>query len=213
MKSFQPAATPKIRPMTAVTTIATPPPTVTRSAARPIGAPPRCPPSAPSAARLAREHTAIAGMSQPDGTASSARIGNEGKGREARRGYPRGLHRLRKRRLVDAEFVAQVRAESVARAQLLGDSHRKLLVEAALHVDQSQFLQFRSRLIRELPRLSGDVGLLGVALRADGNIFTHGHRHRASDQASHAGDQDRARWRVGCRDADHEARGRDNRVI
>ncbi len=37
----QPKATPKIRPMMAVTAIARLPPTVTRNAARPSGAPPR----------------------------------------------------------------------------------------------------------------------------------------------------------------------------
>jgi hypothetical protein len=45
--------------MTAVTAIAKAPPIVTRSVARPSGAPPRWPPNAPRAAKLTKENPEI----------------------------------------------------------------------------------------------------------------------------------------------------------
>ena len=68
-------ATPKIRPIAAVTVIASAPPAVTRNAARPSGAPPRRPPKAPRAARLMRESAAIAGMRQAAGATRRVAIG------------------------------------------------------------------------------------------------------------------------------------------
>jgi len=45
-----------------------------------------------------------------------------------------------------------------------------------------------------------NVRLLRVALGTDRHIFTHGHRHRTSNQASHASDQDGTLRRRGRRD-------------
>ena len=70
-----PTDRPRRRPITAVTAMARAPPRVTRSAARPRGAPPRCPPNAPRAARLTSEMAAIAGTRRNCGDTSSAAIG------------------------------------------------------------------------------------------------------------------------------------------
>jgi len=59
--------------MRAVTTIAKAPPIVTRTAARPIGAPPRWPPNPPTAARLISDDNAIEGMRRGAGAMRSAR--------------------------------------------------------------------------------------------------------------------------------------------
>jgi hypothetical protein len=85
--------------------------------------------------------------------------------RKARGRYPRRLHRTREGCPVDAEFIPQVRAEPIARAELLRDSHREFLLEPSFHVDQGQLVQLGSRLTRKLSRFTLDVRLLRVAAR------------------------------------------------
>ena len=58
-----------------------------------------------------------------------------------------------------------------------------------------------------------EIGLLGVGLRADGDILARRHRHRARDQRGCARDQHVARLRARRCDADDQARGRDDAVI
>ena len=52
------------------------------------------------------------------------------------------------------------------------------------------------------------VGLLGIRLRADGDIFTAGHRQRASDQSRDTRDQDvvSRRWMIGGFETKNERR-------
>jgi hypothetical protein len=57
-----------------------------------------------------------------------------------------------------------VGAESIAHAQLLGDFHRELLIEASVHIDHRQLVQLGVRLTRKLSRFALDVRLLRVAL-------------------------------------------------
>ena len=106
-----------------------------------------------------------------------------------------------------------MRAEPIARAELLRDCHRELLFEASLHVDRGQLVQFLSRPTRKLSRFTLDVGLLRVALRADRHVLPHGHRHRSGDKARHAGDQDGLLRRRGRRDTNHEACDRHDPVV
>ena len=201
----QPTETPRSRPMAAVTAIARAPPTVTRTAARPSGAPPRYPPNAPRAARLISDRAAIAGMRQPRARRASPES-DHGESTQSSRPKSTRLASDARGMPVDAELIPQVCAEPVAGAELLRDFHRELLLEASLDVNHGQLVQLGLRLTRKLALLALDVGLLRVALRADGHVLAHGHRHRPSDQARHAGDQD-GPFRCGRRgDANHEAR-------
>ena len=100
-------------------------------------------------------------------------------GRKASGGYPRCLHRTRKRCLVDAKLVGHVGLKSVVRTQLLRHFHGEILVETALNVDSRKLAQLGLRLPGKLSLLKLDVCPLGVTLRADRNVFTYRHRHRS----------------------------------
>ena len=126
---------------------------------------------------------------------------------------PRSLERASEGCLVNSEFIAHVCAKPVVCAELFRDFQREVFVQAAFHIDQSQLLQFGFRLGRQLVRFKPDVRLLCVALGADRHIFAHGHGHRAGDQSRHACDEDSSLRCRGCRDTDHEARGRNNGIV
>lgn len=91
---------------------------------------------------------------------------------------------------IEAKFVSHMGAQPVARAELLGHPHGQLLVEAPLHVNPREFPQLGPRILRKLPLFNLDVRELGVALRANGYVFTCRHRHRPGDEACRACEQD-----------------------
>ena len=104
-------------------------------------------------------------------------------------------------------------AEPIAHAQLLRDLHREILVDASLYVDHRELGQLGLWVTLELLNFTRDVRLLRVALRTDGNIFAHGHRHRSGDQARNAGDQNDFLRSGRCGNANHEACRRYQRVV
>ena len=53
-------------------------------------------------------------------------------------------------------------------------------------IDLGQLLELSGWIARELSLLEADVGLLGIALGADGDILAGGHRERAGDQPGDA---------------------------
>src|SRR5581483_6122831 len=74
--SHQPAVTPNNLPMPIVRPIASAPPMVTRSAARPTGAAPSFAPYAPRPARLTSDTPAMTGMRHAAGASSIATMGS-----------------------------------------------------------------------------------------------------------------------------------------
>ena len=108
----------------------------------------RAPPSATSATTaVSRDCGSTLGASV---TASTGKIapGGERDGRG-----PRGLQRLGRRDLGDAELVARVRAELVVRHELIGDEARQAGLDAAVLVDLARARAARPRrLARRAPR-------------------------------------------------------------
>jgi hypothetical protein len=153
---------PKILPMPAVTAMARLPPTHTRRAAGATFAPPSRAPRAPRALKLSSESPAIAEMRKLAGAACDDRHCCEA--RETERGDPRSLQWSSQRVRVDSELVPQVRSESIARAELLCDTARELLVQTTLHVDQRQLVELCTRLLLEFVLFDFDVRSFGVTL-------------------------------------------------
>jgi hypothetical protein len=85
--------------------------------------------------------------------------------------------------------------------------------QAALLVEPGELAQLALRVAAQLARLEADVGLLGVALRADGHVLTGRHREGSGDQAGDAGGDDRGARRARCGHPEHEARGRHDAVV
>ena len=83
----------------------------------------------------------------------------------------------------------RVGTQAIPGSELLCDLARKAFIEPALHVDGREFALFRLRLRGQLYLLALDVGLLGVALGADRNVFANCHRHRPADKPGQASDQ------------------------
>jgi len=75
------------------------------------------------------------------------------------------------------------------RGQLLGHLMGQGGGQAAAFVDQGQLGQLVVRVLGQFPFLQGQVGALGIGLRADRHVFAGGHRYCAGDQAGHAGGQ------------------------
>jgi len=110
-------------------------------------------------------------------------------------------------------FVARMGAQRVLRHQLPGDLARKPGFDSAHHVSLREFFGLEHRIGGELPRFACKVGMFGVGLRTDRNIFSRGHRHGAGDQPGHTGKQNIALGSGGRRHAEDQAGGRYDSVI
>ena len=139
--------------------------------------------------------------------------GSSGADGEARRRGERRLDRAGRQGVGNAELVAGVGAEGVVRGQLLGHLVRQAGLEAAAHVDGGELAQLGGGLELQLLALLRQVGLLGIGLRMDRDVFAGGHRHGAGRQAGDAGQEQAALRGVGRRHADQQARGRDDAVV
>ncbi|AFL55148.1 hypothetical protein USDA257_p04330 (plasmid) [Sinorhizobium fredii USDA 257] len=113
----------------------------------------------------------------------------------------------------NAELVACMRFERVLLHQFLGDASGQGDIDPALGIKLRQFLTLRIGLALELPPFACEVGLLGIRLRADRNIFPRRHRHRTGHQPGNTGDQDLGTSRRRRGNADDQARRRDDAVI
>ena len=78
------------------------------------------------------------------------------------------------------KFIARVSSQCVFRHQLLRYLSCKGLIDATLDVDIGKFIELKSRVLAQLLAFAREIGLLGICLRMNRNVFAGGHRHRAS---------------------------------
>ena len=156
-----------------------------------------------------------------DADAVGGRVGHHGGG-DQRQGGPDGerqrrgehrLHRPGQRRLGDAELLDQVGLQGV----VLGELHRHLagevVVEALVLVDRGELGQLALGHVGQLPLLLGDVGLLGVALRAHRHVLAEAHREGAGGEPGDTGGEHGGAARVGGDDAEDQRGGGDDAVV
>ena len=94
----------------------------------------------------------------------------------------------------------------------VGDLMRQFRLQAAADVDcVSSSRSERARL--EFLLFPRQVGVLGIGLGTDRDIFAGGHRHRARHQARRCRSTSCSPGVGGRRHADHQARGRDDAVV
>ena len=200
--------------MPAVIAIAMAPQTTTRTVARPRGAPPRRAPRSPSSAERDQRHGH--GRRRPAPTPASARRRAAAAPRRPRTtaptptrpgtAAPAAARRGPARRGACASSAPR---RDRASATSLGQRRR----QAPLLVDPGELAQLALRVAAQLALLQADVGLLGVALRADRHVLAGGHRQRAGHQPGDPGGDDRGARRAGRGHAEHEARGRHDAVV
>jgi len=106
-----------------------------------------------------------------------------------------------------------VRAQRVPFGQLDRDLVRGGRTQPALVVDLRQLGQLRLGLAGQLRGLPGQVGALGVALRADRHVLPGGHGNRAGHRAGQAGGDSRRTGRAGGGDPDQQAGGGHDAVV
>jgi transposase len=118
--------------------------------------------------------------------------------------------------LVEAKLVTGVRLERAAPRQRTRHLARQRRRQAPTLIDPGELEQLAVRVAAKLGLLQPDVGLLGVAPRADRHALAGGHRqrpgHRPGDPGRHDRGARRAR-RAGRSHAEHEARGRHDAVV
>lgn len=133
--------------------------------------------------------------------------------REAGGGYDRGLEGSGAHALVEPELVAQVARESVVGTEPFGDFAREFGLEPALLIDVGQLPELAGWVAGELVLLALDVGIFGVTLRADREVFSRRHRQRARHETREPGDDGRVCGRRSCNDSKDEARGRHYAIV
>jgi len=101
---------------------------------------------------------------------------------------------------------------TLARIQALFGGHLPAPAEL-LAVDPGQLRPLADRVAHELAPLEGEVGTLGVRLRADRDVLPGGHRGRAGHEARDAGRHNRGAARVGSGNTNDDGRDRDDAVV
>jgi hypothetical protein len=206
------AIPPTRRPTRAVTAIANPPPTHTRTAARIIGAPPARAPAIPSAAKARRALTTTAAVRYPGGKIKQAAIGKTAPAVKLSAEYTAACTG----RAWIAAMPSSSRAWAPSASEAVSASATlpaRSIGQPTLHVDRGQLLPFALWMRLELSALLVEVGLLNISLRADGHIFPSGHRHRPGDQSGDCRREHEARRGSGCNHADRNARDGDDSII
>ena len=103
--------------------------------------------------------------------------------------------------------------QGVLRHELPRDLACKAGFDTACDVDLCQFLAFMRQIRVEFPGFTGQVGMFGVGLGANRDVFPGGHGHRAGRQPGDACDQRIMRRGRGRGDPHHKAGGRDDPVV
>ena len=193
--------------------MASAPQKVTRTAATARGAPPARAPSPPSSARKTSELPATSGtrsaVAETAATITGSAAPTAKVAAEASAACSGRAVWISER--PSSSRACAPRASCVH--QLHGHLMRQLRVEPAAPVDGSQFFHFVLGVLGELAAFAFEVGLFGVGLRADRDVFPRGHRQRACRQARDARQQHgRARGAAGGH-ADDQAGRRDEPVI
>ena len=104
-------------------------------------------------------------------------------------------------------------SQGVMSHQLIRNLLRQRRIKSALFVDRRQFRNLACGICREFFFFEAEVGLFGIRLRTDGHVFTSRHGHRPGDQPGDPCDQNVVARRLGRRDAEDQARGRDDAVV
>jgi hypothetical protein len=84
-----------------------------------------------------------------------------------------------------AELVTGMGAERIRSRERFGNLAGQVDRKSTFDVDRGQFLSLALRMCLELAALLVEVGSLNISLRADGYVFSGGHRHRAGDQGGY----------------------------
>ena len=129
-----------------------------------------------------------------------------------RRGQ-RGLHRAGDVPGGDAQFVADMGAQRIVSHHLGSHLPCQGRLDAAADVDGGELAVFAVAIHAEFVLLALDVGLFRVGLRMHRDVFAGCHRHRAGNQAGHAGEHHGLASGAGGRYADQQAGRRDDAVV
>lgn len=113
----------------------------------------------------------------------------------------------------DAEFLAGVNGEGVLGHELFGHLAGEGGIEAALDVDIGELGEFARRVGAQFGGLAGEIGVFGIGLGTDGDVFPSGHGHGSGGETGEARDEDFRAPDTGRGNADDEAGGGDKAVI
>ncbi len=168
---------------------------------------------APSTARKASDRTATisttfsAGDKNAVASGNAAPVANDAADASAAcRGRARRISEM-------PEFIARMSAERILRHQLRRNFRGEPRIEAAFDVDRCKLPVFGVEVVLEFLAFTREIRVFRVGLRADRDVFTRRHGHRAGHEAGKAGDQDGAAVSTGGGDADYETRCRDDSVV
>ena len=116
---------------------------------------------------------------------------------------------------IEPEFLARQRLEGAGRVgnQRVGLTPCLRGFHAARDEDQRQFAGFLLGILGKFRLLERDLVLIHLLLRAHRHIFAGGHGERARKKAGDAGQQHDAVGAAGPRDAEYQARVRDQSVV
>ena len=200
--------------MTSAISSASRPPTTTRAAARTrVGA-------AETGADHPQRRQPADGHHHRQGDAGAVRSdddhedGEQRTDDEAERRHDGGLPWVGEGVDVDAQLVAGVDGETIgAGGQFVGHPLGQRLAETSVAVDLGELVALGLGRLPQLLALAGQVGELGVALGADRDVLTGGHRESARGQPGDPGDQHGSAIAVGGSDAHDQGRGGDQPVI
>jgi hypothetical protein len=113
----------------------------------------------------------------------------------------------------DAKLVAGVRGQSVLGHQFTGDDMRGRVIYAALAIDPGELFLFAGKVCGQFGPLACQVGLFGIMLRTDRDMFARSHGHGARHQCRQRCNQDAGPRTAGRSDAEDQAGRGKNAVV
>ena len=128
-------------------------------------------------------------------------------------GHHGGLNRMGHGRLGYAKLVMRMCGHGVLARQSDRNLPRQTVVKPAPDIDARQFIKPGLGHVAQLFGFARQIGLPGIGLRTDGNVFAGGHRHRPRDKTGTCCDQDLGTPGPCGRNPDPQTCGRDEAVI